>query len=122
MGFILFLITIILRLSFVWIGYFYAILKLTILFRFKELDSYFMDLAISKDQMANVEMQYLFNDIFIKKSGYKFGNVDETISSALGKNNRKGTFRGAGELLDDTLDKFEAQHSIKSIEEDETND
>jgi hypothetical protein len=119
MGFLLFILTIILRAAFVWVGYVYAIIKLLICLRFKELDKYFLYLAISKDQTANVEMQYLFNDIFILKNGYKFGNEDETISSVLGKNNRKGTFRDAGDLLDSTLDIFEKNHSIKSIEEDE---
>ena len=61
-------------------------------------------------------MAGLFNTIMITKDGYKFGNEDETISSVLGKNQLKGTFRIIGYCLNRILDKLEKNHSIKSIE------
>ena len=37
------------------------------------------------DVFANIHGSEIFNDLLIKKGGYKFGNPQETISSVLGK-------------------------------------
>ena len=77
---------------------------------------YFFKLALSLDQLGNVAMGRLFNDILIYPNRDRFGDEDETISSVLGKNEINGTLRPLGQLLVDILDKFDKNHSIKSIE------
>ncbi len=62
-------------------------------------------------------MQDLFNDILIFKDGYQFRNVDETISSALGKNQRLNKLTYLGTLLVSFLDFIDPNHALNSIEE-----
>lgn len=76
-------------------------------------------IALSIDQTGNVIMADLFNIVLISKDGYKFGNEDETISSALGKNKKQNKLTKVGKMLDWVLDKIEPNHSIKYIEFDE---
>lgn len=80
-------------------------------------DNYFKNLAISLDQFGNVACGGLFNFTLIQRgSKHKFGNPDETVSSVIGKNKVKNSLSLAGKLLDWVLDKLDANHSIKSIE------
>ncbi|SDE79750.1 hypothetical protein SAMN05421544_12811, partial [Riemerella columbipharyngis] len=51
------------------------------------------------------------------ENGYPFGNEKETISSALGKNERMGTLTKTGRRLCWLLDKIDKDHCQKSIEE-----
>jgi hypothetical protein len=81
----------------------------------------FFRAAYSIDQFGNVISSELFNDILIKKGGYKFGNPDETISSVMGKNYRDDTLTIPGKVLRWILDTIDENHCLKSIEEDETN-
>lgn len=85
----------------------------------KQFDDYNFNLAVAKDQYGNALCKYVFNDFLITKDGYKFGNIDETISSAVGKNKKKGTLTLVGKTLDWILNKFEPNHSILSIDETE---
>lgn len=112
---------------------------------FQKLGSYCMAIAISIDQLGNVVMSELFNHILIKDvyvinkfydkitdsiittklySEFKhlFGNEDETISSVLGKNESLGTLRLPGKILNAILNLLEKNHSLKSIEADETHE
>lgn len=82
-----------------------------------EFGSYNRVLAISKDQYGNVLGQYVFNLVFIKKGGYKYGHPDETISSVTGKNKRGGTLTWAGKALDFIFEILDENHSLESIEE-----
>lgn len=84
---------------------------------FKQMDSYFFDSALDKDKFANREFRTLWNIILIKKSGYKFGNPNETISSVLGKNQRDNTLTGTGRFLCGILDWIDPNHCEKSIKE-----
>jgi 8-oxo-dGTP diphosphatase len=77
--------------------------------------------ARSIDVFANVEASELFNDILIKKGGYKFGNRQETISSVLGKNQVTNTLTRTGNGLRIILDCIEQDHCLISINEDLTN-
>jgi len=120
MGFILFLISIILSILTVPLGMVYTILKLSFKFKFGVLfrvsNGYFYRFALAIDQLGNVAMQDLFNDILIKRSGYKFGNVDETISSVLGKNERSSTLSGLGKMIVKLLNFIDPNHALNSIE------
>lgn len=92
----------------------------------KDANAYFGSIALSKDQLSNVVMQNLFNLIMIKDNkknkAYLYGNPDETISSVFGKNQLRGTLTAFGRFWNNFLSTLEKDHSIKSIEEDETND
>ena len=77
---------------------------------------YLLEIAISIDQLGNVGMQHLLNLIWVKKGGYKFGNRDETISSALGRNNKLGTLTKFGKAIDKLLDFIDKNHSLNSID------
>ena len=113
-GFILLIVSILLKkilniILFIY-GFFRAITKW-------ELNSYFRQLAIANDRSGNVIGQYLFNDILIKKGGYRFGNGKETISSVVGKNKVNKTFKSMGNVVDSTLNFLEKGHSIKAIDD-----
>jgi hypothetical protein len=78
---------------------------------------YFKSTAINMDKFGNREFRTLWNKTLRKENGYKFGNYKETISSALGKNQRDGTLSTTGKILVWILDKIDKNHSIKSIVE-----
>ena len=77
--------------------------------------------ARSIDVFANVEASELFNDVLIKKGGYKFGNRLETISSVIGKNQRNNTLTAIGRGLRYILDKIDKDHCLESINDELTN-
>jgi len=104
MGFLLFIIS--------WI----LILPLTIINYIIIWDrGYFRDTALSLDKFANREYRTLWNKVLRKQSGYEFGVVNETISSALGKNQRDGTLTTTGKVLCFILDTIDKDHCRKSI-------
>ena len=74
-------------------------------------------MALSIDLAGNVLLSEPFNDFIITNDGYKFGNRKETISSALGKNQRDGTLTALGENLCNLLDWLDPEHCKKSIDE-----
>lgn len=113
-GLILLIVSSVLKWLLTPLAYIYGII---ISIKKREFNDYNMKLAIAKDQYGNCLCRYLFNQILIVDGGYKFGNIDETISSVVGKNKRNGTLTKIGKILDYCLDKFEKDHSIKSIDE-----
>jgi hypothetical protein len=76
---------------------------------------YFFSSALSIDKFANRELRTLWNKTLRKDNGYAFGKLDETISSALGKNKRDNTLTKAGKILCLILDKIDKNHCINSI-------
>ena len=66
---------------------------------FKTIGSYFMSDAISRDEFANYNYRTLWNTLLRKSKGYKFGRKDETISSALGKNQLNKTLSWFGWII-----------------------
>lgn len=119
-GIILFVIAFVLGLVFLPIGLAYSIVVTFCKTFLKRFATYLFVIAIAIDQLGNVVMQDLFNDIIIKRPGHKFGNEDETISSVLGKNRLSNTLTKTGKILDGILNLLEKNHSVKSIEKDET--
>ena len=121
MGFLLFIISIVLTIITVPLGIAYTVIKLVSKFKFGVLfrvsNGYFFKVALAIDQLGNVAMRDLFNDILILKSGYKFGNEDETISSVLGKNERTQTLTGLGRAIVSFLNFIDPNHALNSIEE-----
>ena len=78
---------------------------------------YFRSTALSIDIWANREFRTLWNDKLKIDGGYEFGRIGETISSALGKNERDKTLLKTGKLLVKILDFLDKNHCIKSIKE-----
>lgn len=76
---------------------------------------YNRDMGLAKDILGNITGRYLFNDLLRKKDGYPFGRKFETISSALGKNQRINKLTFAGKYLCWVLDKLDKDHCKKSI-------
>ncbi|WP_329804633.1 hypothetical protein [Flavobacterium facile] len=93
-------------------------------------NSYFKETAIDIDKFGNrnfrtflnatmvkVKKEYWSYDRIIEIEPYKFGNVNETISSALGKNQRNNTLSRLGKIIVFILDKFDKEHCKNSIVE-----
>ena len=99
----------------------YVVIKTILKERPRTLKVWFYRTAMSIDRFANVNAAELFNDIFIKKGGYKFGHPDETISSVIGKNQRDKTLTRIGRFLRYILNKIEPNHCLDSIDENITN-
>ena len=87
---------------------------LAVAIKFKDL-GYFKSSAVNLDRFGNSEFRTLFNLTLRKKEGYKFGNMEETISSALGKNQQNGTLTRTGKALVWILDLLDRNHCKKSI-------
>ncbi|NJB72614.1 ADP-ribose pyrophosphatase YjhB (NUDIX family) [Saonia flava] len=115
-GFLLFLISIVLLVLTGPFGFIYGLFHSLFAKGFTGLGEFFLKIAISIDQLGNVLMQHLLNLLWIKKDGYKFGNRDETISSALGRNNKMNTLTSFGQFIDKILDIIDNNHSLDSID------
>jgi len=109
-NFILIIIAIILAILLFPFGFVYALFTVP-------KSAYFRGIAESIDQLGNHVMGPLFNQWMLRGDYYKFGNIDETVSSALGKNQRKGTLTRSGRFLNWVLNAFDKNHSIDAIEE-----
>ena len=72
-------------------------------------------LALGLDQIGNAVCRDMFNRLLIEEDGYKFGKVQETISSVLGKNQMLDTLSLWGRILVSILEIFEEDHCLKSI-------
>ncbi len=106
MGGLLFIIAYLLFLPLTVINYWYVENK----------KGYFKSSAISLDKFANREFRTLWNKFLRTENGYHFGVIGETISSALGKNERDNTLTKTGKKLVWLLNKLDNNHSIKSID------
>lgn len=115
-GLLLFIVSVVLLILTGPLGFLYGILHSLFTKGFRGIGEYLLKIAVSIDQLGNVLMQHLLNVLWIKKEGYKFGNRDETISSALGRNKKLGTLTRFGILIDKILDKIDPNHSLNSID------
>mgnify|MGYP003659897174 CR=1 FL=1 len=115
-GVLLFIVSIILFLLTVPFGFIYAFFYKLFTKGIKGIGEYSLKIAISIDQLGNVLMQHLLNLVWIKPNGYKFGNRDETISSALGRNKQLNTLTKFGLVIDWILDHIDPNHSLNSID------
>ena len=76
---------------------------------------YFKQSALNLDKYGNREFRAFFNKFFRTENGYLFGNERETISSALGKNERNGTLSKCGKVMVFILNKLDKNHCKNSI-------
>ena len=75
----------------------------------------FRSVAIWIDQIGNSVCRDLFNRCLITSSWYKFGKVQETISSVLGKNQETWTLTCLGRAVVGVLDWIDKDHCRESI-------
>lgn len=75
----------------------------------------FRSVAIGIDQIGNSVCRDLFNRCLITSDGYKFGKVQETISSVLGKNQETWTLTLVGRAVVGILDSLDKDHCRESI-------
>ena len=78
---------------------------------------YFRSTALSIDIWGNREFRTLWNTKLRIENGYEFGKIGETISSALGKNERDKTLSKTGKLLVKILDFLDKNHCKKSMKD-----
>ena len=76
---------------------------------------YFLSTAMNIDIFANREFRATWNKLLITEQGYKFGTIGETISSALGKNQRDNTLTKTGKILCSILNFIDKDHCKNSI-------
>ena len=86
-------------------------------FSWKRLNGYFRENAVSIDRFGNSQYRSLLNAWFVKENGYQHGNINETISSVLGKNELYGRLTKAGKILVSILNFIDKDHCFKSINE-----
>lgn len=87
-----------------------------VLFKSKDhAKGYFRTTAVNIDKFGNREFRTLWNETLIIKTGYKFGNIEETISSVLGKNERDNTLSKLGKCLAWILNNLDKNHCKNSI-------
>lgn len=97
------------------VAFIYTTIKLLIKGRFKELGQYYYNSALSLDISGAVVGQHVFNDWFIKPSGYRFdGKSGKTISYHLKINKEQGTWYKPGYWLGWVLNKIDPNHLEKS--------
>lgn len=81
------------------------------------LEDVLLKYSIGLDQIGNATCYIFLNNVIIKdNSVHCFGNIDETISSVIGKNKLKNNLTLCGIILDYILDLIDTNHSINSIE------
>ncbi|QDP66150.1 MAG: hypothetical protein GOVbin3661_66 [Prokaryotic dsDNA virus sp.] len=126
-GIILVLIETILRWLIKPIAIVYTGIKLLVVCKNRKLfirvfNRYLVRIALAQDQADNTMVRFLFNDLLLKKNidSYKFGNMDEKISSVLGKNERRKSLNGLGRFVNGVLHSIEEDHSLKAIDESVT--
>jgi len=65
----------------------------------KVVNVYSLNSAVNVDKFGNFNLSPTLNATLRTKEGYKFGNPEETISSALGKNQRDKTLTVTGWVI-----------------------
>lgn len=84
-------------------------------FHWKRISGYWRDLAVNIDRFGNYHFRSLWNATLKTNEGYLFGNFQETISSALGKNQLENTLTPTGKILVFILNLLDENHCINSI-------
>lgn len=80
-------------------------------------NKYFFETAIDVDKFGNRNFRAFLNATMRLSGGYAFGNPSETISSALGKNQRDKTLSWFGAAIAFIIDMIDKEHCKKSINE-----
>lgn len=111
MGFILYIIASLLWLPLTLLNW------IAVVYKHGLTNNYFLQTAIDIDKFGNRNFRTLLNLCLIRKDSYQFGNVQETISSVLGKNQRDKSLTVTGKFICFILDSFDKKHCKNSIKE-----
>jgi hypothetical protein len=116
-GFILLIIALLLSVVLLPIGFTFQVIATL----FRSIDSYLFQIAKSIDQHGNLVCAELFNLTLIKRKGYKFGDMDKTISFVLGVNAETKTLTYLGKKVCNLLNVIEKDHVKKAVEYERKN-
>lgn len=94
------------------VGLIYTIIKR--LRRPKTLGTYFFNLGYVYDKLVNAACGDLLNDLLRKPGGYDYGNPDDTISRATGKNELIYKLKKLGIKLKNFLNKIDPGHTQRA--------
>lgn len=108
LGLFLFELAILLLILLEWINFLFVLFS-----KNTTMKGYWLSAAKDIDRFANRHFRFLFNNLLIKKNGYIFGNIDETISEVLGHNILKNTLTTTGKIVVFILTKKHCLNSIK---------
>lgn len=86
--------------------------------KFRYINAVFMKGARALDIYGNVAYASMLNDLFLKRGGHHYGDENETVSSATGKNWVTGNLTFLGKGLAGTLNMIDNDHCWKYIEGD----
>ena len=76
----------------------------------KTISGYHKHLAVDIDRFGGSAFKSLWNSIMITTEGYKFGKINETMSSVFGKNKALGTLTSLGKFIAWVLNLIEKDH------------
>jgi len=114
MGFLLFIISILLTALFLPLGILFALFS-----KRTKIGRYFLRLAIIVDILANSAMGTVFNKWLTKgETAYPFGQFPNTISYALGKNKELGTLTKLGDFITRLLNYLDNNHVEDAVQSD----
>lgn len=82
--------------------------------RWDTLNRYFYNVAFGEDLLGNATGAFVFQVLFSKEGGYKFGNPRETISFVIAANYFGETLTKAGHFLRWILDTVDKDHTRKA--------
>jgi len=100
------------------IGFAYSIFKCLCLFKWHDLNDYFLNIAVGVDRLGNVVAgTFLMNDVMHKDKCYRYGNGRETISKVMGKNKAMKTSTEIEANFAKILNRIEPNHVEKAAEE-----
>ena len=116
-GFILLIIALLLSVVLLPIGFTFQVIATL----FRSIDTYLFQIAKSIDQHGNLVCAELFNLTLIKRKGYKFGDMDKTISFVLGVNAETKTLTYLGKKVCNLLNVIEKDHVRKAVEYERKN-
>lgn len=83
----------------------------------KALNEWFLSMAISLDQFGNGSCWKLLQTVLTKNNDetYDFGNIDETVSFAIGINDRRNNLSMFGRFVRNVLNLLDKNHCEKAI-------
>lgn len=107
-GLLLFQIAVTLLVILEWVNFFVVLFD-----KDKSVKGYWFSVTVDIDRFGNRHFRALFNKTLIKPNGYKFGNIEETISAVLGHNIKLKTLTRSGKILVFLLTEKHCINSIK---------
>lgn len=120
MGLVLYILSIILSLILLPIGFIYGVFASFWKHRFKtgirNVDRKFLELAKGIDKYGNVACAELLNATLITKdSPYRFGRIEQTISKVIGYNYLYGYLTYTGRVLNQILEWIDPGHTVDAV-------